>query len=50
MQRLKTLLERLLGVPAAEQQLILQQGAGSEDVSACDARELNVFSIAPGSR
>ncbi|KAK2076393.1 hypothetical protein QBZ16_000918 [Prototheca wickerhamii] len=49
-QRLKTLLERLLGVPAAEQQLILQQGAGSEDVTACDARELNVFSIAPGSR
>lgn len=50
-QRLKTLIERLLGVPAGAQGLILVQDGGfQEDISALDAHQLSDFSVLPGTR
>lgn len=49
-QRLRALVERLLGVPAAAQRLVLETVEGREDISAHLGRQLAAFSIAPGSR
>lgn len=50
MQRLRALIERLMGVPAAAQRLVLETGEGHEDISAHLGRQLAAFSITPGSR
>ncbi|KAL6768265.1 TFCE1 [Auxenochlorella protothecoides x Auxenochlorella symbiontica] len=49
-QRLRALIERLMGVPAAAQRLVLETGEGHEDISAHLGRQLAAFSITPGSR